>query len=186
MADLILFGPPGGGKSSVASRLVERDGYIHLSTGNILRDEMKAGTPIGLAITEKMNAGQFADDDMVNHIVAQMVAGTALEQRLIFDGHPRNAAQVEFFRTLMTTHRRTAIVVRLLAKHDILLQRIMMRAMTEGRGDDTPEVFRERLSIYAAKTAPVFEKLSNIYPHVDIDTSYLEYDNVYEVIRRYA
>ncbi len=162
----ILLGPPGAGKGTQAVRLVEGCGIPQLSTGDMLRTAVAAGTPIGLRAKEIMERGDLVPDDIVVGIVAERITQDDAKNGFILDGFPRTVAQAEAFDAMLAKRGlRLDGVIEFQVDEDALVRRIETRAAeTLARGepvrkDDNPEVFKTRLAAYRAQTAP----LSNYY-----------------------
>jgi len=159
MFNLILFGPPGSGKGTQSEKIVDRFGLIHLSTGNLLRQEIHDRTPLGLAAKDFMDKGQLVPDEVVIAMI-----GTCLERHpeakgFLFDGFPRTIAQAEALDRSLD-HKKTAIskVLALEVTEDELVKRLLKRGETSGRTDDTDEsVIRKRFYVYKNETEPVAE-----------------------------
>ncbi|MEM6383489.1 MAG: adenylate kinase [Pseudomonadota bacterium] len=159
---LILLGPPGAGKGTQAARLVERHGIPQLSTGDMLRAAVAAGTPTGLKAKAVMEAGDLVSDDIVNQIVADRISEPDCAPGFILDGYPRTLAQADAVETMMAEKGLTLdAVVELVVDDRALVGRIVKRAEDAAaagqpvRKDDTPEVFDERLRAYYKSTAPL-------------------------------
>ena len=158
MFNLILFGPPGSGKGTQSEKIVERFGLIHLSTGNLLRQEIVDKTPLGLEAKNFMDNGQLVPDEVVIGMVDSYMDKHPEAKGILFDGFPRTVAQAEALDRLLSL-RKTAIckVVALDVSEEELVKRLLNRGQTSGRSDDTEETIRKRLSVYKAETEPVAE-----------------------------
>jgi adenylate kinase len=159
---LILLGPPGAGKGTQAERLVKAYGIPQLSTGDMLRAAVSAGTETGLKAKAVMDAGELVSDAIVNAIVAERLAHPDCKEGFILDGYPRTLAQADAVsEMLVAMNMPLDLVVELVVDDKALLGRIMKRAEeTEAKGlpvrkDDNPAVFEERLREYYKKTAPL-------------------------------
>ncbi len=182
--NIILLGPPGAGKGTQAARLVEDAGMVQLSTGDMLRAAVKAGTPIGLEAKAVMEAGALVSDAIVNALIDENLAALSPEQGVIFDGYPRTANQAESLDALLAGHgRKLDHVIELAVDEDALVDRITGRftcancntpyhdrynqpkvagvcdlcGSTEfkRRPDDNEGTVRTRMAEYRAKTAPI-------------------------------
>lgn len=179
---LILLGPPGAGKGTQAKRLVDRYGVPQLSTGDMLRAAVAAGTPIGLQAKAVMDAGKLVSDSIVIGIVADRVEEADAKKGFILDGFPRTVAQAEALETMLSGKGlELDAVIELVVDQDGLVDRIINRAnesLAKGevvRADDDPEVFKTRLAAYNRDTAivaPFYEgrgQLSRIDGNQPID-----------------
>jgi adenylate kinase len=157
MFNLILFGPPGSGKGTQSEKIVEKFGLIHLSTGNLLRQEISDKTPLGVEAKNFIDKGQLVPDAVVIGMVDSYMAKHPEAKGFLFDGFPRTVAQAEALDRLLSL-RKTAIckVVALEVTEEELVNRLLKRGETSGRTDDTDEaVIRKRFSVYKNETEPV-------------------------------
>jgi adenylate kinase len=159
---IVLLGPPGAGKGTQAKELVSKFGIVQLSTGEMLRAAVAAGTPIGLKAKDIMARGELVPDDVVVAIVAERIEKPDARNGFILDGFPRTVPQAEALdRMLAKKSMRLDAVLELEVDPDILVRRIENRveqAKLRGeplRADDSPEVLKQRLSAYQAQTAPL-------------------------------
>jgi len=165
---LILLGPPGAGKGTQAQRLVETHGIVQLSTGDMLRAAVKAGTPVGLKVKDIMHRGELVPDDIVVSIVADRIEEPDAHNGFILDGFPRTVAQAEALdRVLAQKHHELEAVIELKVDESILLERIRTRvAQMAARGetvraDDNPEALKRRINEYRVQTAPLIDYYGN-------------------------
>ena len=159
MFNLILFGPPGSGKGTQSEKIVERFGLIHLSTGNLLRQEIHDKTPLGQEARNFMDKGQLVPDEVVIGMIDSCLEKHPGAKGFLFDGFPRTIAQAEALDKLLSL-KKTAIckVLALEVSEDELVKRLLKRGETSGRSDDTDEaVIRKRFHVYKSETEPVAE-----------------------------
>jgi adenylate kinase len=157
MFNLILFGPPGSGKGTQSEKIVERFGLIHLSTGNLLRQEIADKTPLGLEAKNFMDKGQLVPDEVVIGMIDSCLEKHSDARGFLFDGFPRTAAQAEALDKLLAL-KKTSItkVIALDVLEEELIRRLLKRGETSGRSDDTSEeVIRKRFLVYKNETEPV-------------------------------
>lgn len=153
---LVLFGAPGSGKGTQATRLKERLGVPHISTGDLLRAEIKAGTELGLKAKGLMDAGQLLPDDIMLGIIEHRLGEPDAKPGFILDGYPRNLAQADALDAVLARIGQPLdVVVKLDVPDSAIVDRCEVRFEKEGRPDDNPDTVKRRLSIYADQTAPV-------------------------------
>ncbi len=164
MFNLILFGPPGSGKGTQSDRLVDKYGLIHLSTGNLLREEIAQKTPLGIQAKTFIDKGQLVPDDLVIAMVDHYFDKHKDAVGFLFDGFPRTVAQASALDKLMERKKTNiASVLALEVGEDELVKRLLNRGKTSGRSDDSDEkVIRKRFSVYHNETSPVAEHYRKI------------------------
>lgn len=153
---LVLLGAPGSGKGTQAEILKTELGVPHVSTGDLLRAAVSAGTPLGLKAKAVMEAGQLVSDDIVLAMLEERLAQPDAVAGFILDGYPRNDAQCEALEALLARiGQPLEVALKLDVPSELIVERIAGRAAAQGRKDDTPETVRERLRVYAEQTEPV-------------------------------
>lgn len=157
MFNLILFGPPGSGKGTQSEKLVDKYGLVHLSTGNLLREEISQKTPLGLEAKSFMDKGQLVPDEVVIGMVDSYFDKHKDAKGFLFDGFPRTVAQAIALDKLLELKKTgIAAVLALEVGQEELVKRLLNRGKTSGRSDDSDEdVIRKRFAVYSAETTPV-------------------------------
>lgn len=155
---LLIVGPPGAGKGTQASRIAERYGIPWISTGDIFRANIKAGTDLGKRVSQLIEAGQLVPDELTNEIVADRLKQEDAANGFLLDGYPRTVDQVHALdRALEVDARALDAVVLLEVDTDEVVTRLLGRAEVEGRADDTEEVIRHRQNVYQEQTTPLVD-----------------------------
>jgi adenylate kinase len=152
------MGPPGAGKGTQAKFVAEHFGVPAISTGDIFRANVSQGTPLGVEAKRFMDAGEYVPDEITNRMVRNRIDEPDAEPGFLLDGYPRTLAQVEELDGMIryTGHQLDAVVV-LTVDPEELVQRLLQRAQTDGRTDDTEDVIRRRQEVYSEQTEPLIE-----------------------------
>ena len=176
--NLILFGPPGAGKGTQAKYLVNKLNCYQISTGEILRKEIKDNTKIGKKIINDMNDGKFVNDEIVNELIKNIIFDPKKKNNLIFDGYPRSLSQAKNLDLLLnSSNQKIDCIFFLNVNKDTIIQRIKKRKILEKRSDDDLDTILKRYDTYMETTRPVldfYSKNSNFY---EIDGT-LEIDEI--------
>jgi adenylate kinase len=155
---LVLLGPPGSGKGTQATRLKDKLGLAHISTGDMLRAEIAAGSELGNQAKAVMDAGNLVSDDILLGMLESRLAQADVAKGFILDGYPRNVAQANALDALLVKIGQPLdAVVQLDVATELLVKRIAGRAAEQGRADDNPDSVRQRLQVYNDQTAPVVD-----------------------------
>jgi adenylate kinase len=155
---LLIMGPPGAGKGTQAVGLAERIGGAHISTGDIFRANVRDQTELGQTAQRYMDAGEYVPDEVTNAMVKDRLAQDDAKEAFILDGYPRTVDQVAKLDTILAElGQRLDGVIELVVDPEELIQRLLKRAETSGRADDTEDVIRHRQEVYTAETAPLLE-----------------------------
>jgi len=170
--NLILFGPPGAGKGTQAKFLVKKLNSFQISTGDILRDEIKKDTEIGKKIINNMNNGKFVEDEIVNKLLEKIIFDSKKMNKLIFDGYPRTISQAKNLENLLNkTNQKIDYIFFLNVDKDSIVNRIEKRKILEKRSDDDTNTILKRYDIYMRETKPVLDFYSSKKGFYEIDGS---------------
>lgn len=157
---LLIMGPPGAGKGTQASSIADHYGIVTISTGQLFRDNIQLGTPLGKQIEALIAGGNLVPDEVTNQMVFQRLASPDVKKRggFLLDGYPRTLEQVEALDgELVRSRRKLQAVIALVADPTQLVERLLKRAEIEGRADDNADSIRHRIDVYHAETAPLLE-----------------------------
>ena len=170
--NIILFGPPGAGKGTQAKYLVKRlEGY-QISTGDILREEIKMDTDIGKKIINNMNEGKFVSDEIVNSLLKKYIFDANKKKKLIFDGYPRSLSQAKNLEKLLNeSNQKIDHIFHLNVNKETIVKRIKKRKILEKRSDDVLETLLKRYYTYLETTKPVLDYYSKNSNFHEIDGS---------------
>ena len=157
MFHIILFGPPGSGKGTQSEKLIASYGLKHLSTGDLLRNEISNKTPLGLEAKNLMDKGQLVPDDVVIGMISSALDANPGAKGFLFDGFPRTKAQAEALdKLLKLKNGEVGVFLAMQVSEEELVKRLLNRGLTSGRSDDTNEtVIRSRIAEYNSKTSSV-------------------------------
>ena len=159
MLNIVLFGPPGAGKGTQAAKLIEKYGFHHISTGEVIREEIRQESPLGRSMKSYIDKGHLAPDELVIDIITEYVCKHKDCKGNVFDGFPRTTPQAEAFDKIMEMHGAPInLMLSLEVPDEELIKRILLRSKDSGRADDRCEsVTRNRIDVYKAQTAIVAE-----------------------------
>ncbi len=157
MLNIVLFGPPGAGKGTQSENLIAKYKLIHLSTGDILRGEITAGTALGMEAKKLMDAGQLVPDEVVIGMISSKLDANPNANGFIFDGFPRTTAQAEALDSLLKEKSTSiSMMLALEVDNDELVKRLLNRGLSSGRPDDAnTDVIQNRINEYNNKTLPL-------------------------------
>ena len=176
--NIILFGPPGAGKGTQAKYLVKKLNGFQVSTGDMLRSEIKKNSEIGKKIINDMNDGKFVSDIVVNNLIEEVIFDPQKKNRIIFDGYPRSLSQAKNLDMLLKkSDQKMGFIFFLNVNKDTIIKRIEKRKMEENRSDDSINTILKRYEIYMETTKPVLDFYSKKPNFKEIDGS-LEIDQI--------
>ncbi len=171
MKNIVIFGAPGAGKGTQSDKLIEKYGLGHISTGDVLRNEIKNGTELGQTAKGYIDNGQLIPDDLMVTILASVYDGFGKEHAgVIFDGFPRTIPQAEALKEMLAERgHQVAAMIELSVPEDELMARLLNRGKLTGRSDDNEETIKKRLDVYHNQTAPLIDWYENegIHHHVE-------------------
>ena len=168
--NLVIFGPPGAGKGTQSKFLVEKFNLFQLSTGEFLRNEMSKNTQVGKQIASVINSGSLVSDKIVSDLIEKIIANKEYQNRIIFDGYPRNLNQVKNLENLLKKYKQKIdIVLKLSVSLETIKKRIVERRNQEKRLDDNEQIAIKRYQTYEISTEPVIDyyKKLNLLKVVD-------------------
>ncbi|MGN0234848.1 MAG: adenylate kinase [Paludibacteraceae bacterium] len=156
MLNIILCGAPGSGKGTQSDFIVEKYGLQHLSTGDVLRAEIKSGSALGQEIDAIISKGNLVPDDKMVALIENFIASLPADSKgVIFDGFPRTVEQAEALTTLLKKYRMEAVLLDMIVDEQEVISRLINRGKTSGRADDNEETIKKRLEVYHHQTQPV-------------------------------
>ena len=156
--NIILFGPPGAGKGTQSKYLVSRLKNFQVSTGDILREEIKNNSEIGQQITNNMNEGKFVSDEIVNSLIEKLMLDPQKRDKLIFDGYPRSLSQAQYLDLLLDkSNQKIDHIFFLNVNKDTIIERVEKRKTLENRSDDNTDTILKRYDTYMETTRPVLD-----------------------------
>ena len=170
MLNIVIFGAPGSGKGTQSERIVEKYGINHISTGDVLRAEIKNGTELGKTAKGYIDQGQLIPDELMIDILASVFDSFKDSKGVIFDGFPRTIAQAEALKKMLAERGQdVSVMVDLDVPEEELMIRLIKRGKDSGRADDNEETIKKRLHVYHSQTAPLIDWYKNEkkYQHIN-------------------
>ena len=170
MLNIVIFGAPGSGKGTQSERIVEKYGINHISTGDVLRAEIKNGTELGKTAKGYIDQGQLIPDELMIDILASVFDSFKDSKGVIFDGFPRTIAQAEALKKMLAQRGQdVSVMVDLDVPEEELMVRLIKRGKDSGRADDNEETIKKRLHVYHSQTAPLIDWYKNEkkYQHIN-------------------
>lgn len=174
MLNIVIFGAPGAGKGTQSELIEKRYDLVHLSTGDILRAEIKNGSPLGKQVETVIAGGNLVSDGLIIALLEQEISRHQEAKGFIFDGFPRTQVQAGALDEMLAKHgEKVSIMLALSVEREELIKRLLNRGATSGRADDNIDTIKQRISVYEAQTAPVMEyyKAKNIFAAISNDTT---------------
>lgn len=171
MKNIVIFGAPGSGKGTQSEMMIRKYGFNHISTGDVLRNQIKEGTELGRTAKEYIDNGQLIPDDLMVNILASVYDSFGKDhQGVIFDGFPRTIPQAESLKKMLSGRgHQVDAMIELNVDEDELVKRLLLRGQQMGRSDDNQETINKRLGVYHNQTAPLIEWYEKEGIHHQID-----------------
>ena len=170
MKNIVIFGAPGSGKGTQSDKMIEKYGLNHISTGDVLRAEIKKGSELGKTAASFIDQGQLIPDDLMVSILASVYDSFGDHKGVIFDGFPRTIPQAEALKKMLDERGdKVAAMIELDVPEDELMKRLLLRGQQSGRADDNEETIKKRLVVYHSQTQPLIEwyNKEGIHYHID-------------------
>ena len=171
MKNIVIFGAPGSGKGTQSDKMIEKYGLNHISTGDVLRGEIKNGTELGKTAASYIEKGQLIPDDLMVSILASVYDSFGRDSKgVIFDGFPRTIPQAEALKKMLDERGdKVAAMIELDVPEDELMKRLIKRGQESGRADDNEETIKKRLVVYHQQTQPLIEwyQKEGLHHHID-------------------
>ena len=171
MKNIVIFGAPGSGKGTQSEKMIEKYGLGHISTGDVLRDQIKRGTELGKTAKGYIDNGQLIPDDLMVSILADVYDSFGKEHKgVIFDGFPRTIPQAQALKDMLAKRgHKVAPMIELDVPEDELMKRLIKRGQESGRSDDNEETIKKRLTVYHNQTSPLIEwyEKEGIHHHIN-------------------
>ena len=171
MKNIVIFGAPGSGKGTQSDKMIAKYGFKHISTGDVLRNEIKHGTELGKTAKGYIDNGQLIPDDLMVNILASVYDSFGKEHKgVLFDGFPRTIPQAEALKKMLAERgHNVAAMIELDLPEDELMKRLILRGKQSGRSDDNEETIKKRLNVYHTQTAPLIEwyEKEGIHHHIN-------------------
>jgi len=171
MKNIVIFGAPGSGKGTQSEKMIEKYGFGHISTGDVLRNEIKNGTELGKTAKGYIDNGQLIPDDLMVSILAHVYDGFGKDHKgVIFDGFPRTIPQAEALKKMLAERgHKVAAMIELDVPEEELKKRLLLRGKESGRSDDNEATIQKRLTVYHNQTAPLIEgyEKEGIHYHIN-------------------
>ena len=188
MLNIILFGPPGSGKGTQSEKVIEKYGLVHISTGDLLREEVAAQTELGKQAKEIMDKGELVSDKIVIGMIRNKLEEHQEGAGFIFDGFPRTVDQARELRKALTDYdERVGVMISLEVPRDELVKRLLKRGKDTGRSDDNLETINNRIDVYNRQTIPVTYYYDKMHKHAAVDgigSVNKIFDHIVEVISK--
>ena len=170
MKNIVIFGAPGSGKGTQSDKMIEKYGLNHISTGDVLRAEIKKGSELGKTAASFIDLGQLIPDDLMVSILASVYDSFGDHKGVIFDGFPRTIPQAEALKKMLDERGdKVAAMIELDVPEEELMKRLLLRGQQSGRADDNEETIKKRLVVYHSQTQPLIEwyDKEGIHYHID-------------------
>lgn len=157
MKNIVIFGAPGSGKGTQSEKMIAKYGFGHISTGDVLRDQIKKGTELGKTAKLYIDNGQLIPDDLMVSILADVYDSFGPDHKgVIFDGFPRTIAQAEALKQMLAERGHDmGVMIELIVDEETLMKRLLNRALEQGRADDNEETIKKRFAVYHSQTEPL-------------------------------
>ncbi len=170
MLNIVIFGPPGCGKGTQSAKLTEKYNLVHLSTGDVIRKEIKSGSDFGVQLKSIVEKGELVPYELIIKILESALSQNKSSNGFIFDGFPRTIDQaIDLDKILAKDDQSISMVVSLCIHDDKVVERLLNRAKIEGRKDDTEDVIKNRLNVYKEQTCPLIDFYKKQGKYVEVN-----------------